>query len=70
MYAWGQILASSGLFLAGGYGAPRKTAGPEQDLEAMGAVIGMYVNGIGALVAVAGGIMFIWICSSALLRGK
>ena len=68
MYAWGQVLASIGLFLAGGYGAPRKTAGDAQGLEAMGAVVGMYLNGIGALIAVIGGIMFIWITAKALLR--
>ncbi|MBT6094447.1 MAG: hypothetical protein HOH04_06160 [Rhodospirillaceae bacterium] len=68
MYAWGQMLASIGLFLAGGYGAPRKTAGDAQGLEAMGAVFGMYLNGVGALIAVIGGTMFIWICAKALLR--
>lgn len=68
MYAWGQVVASIGLFLAGGYGAPRKTAGDAQGLEAMGAVAGMYLNGIGALVAVIGGIMFIWIAARAMLR--
>jgi cytochrome c oxidase subunit I len=68
MYAWGQVLASIGLFLAGGYGAPRKTAGDAQGLEAMGAVMGMYLNGIGALIAIIGGIMFIWITAKALLR--
>lgn len=68
MYAWGQVVASIGLFMAGGYGAPRKTAGDAQGLEAMGALAGMYLNGIGALIAVIGGIMFIWITARLLLR--
>jgi len=68
MYAWGQILFSLGLFVAGGHGAPRKTAGGAQGLEAMSAKAGLYVYGVGSLITVIGGIMFIWICSKALLR--
>ncbi len=68
LYAMGQMIASVGLFLAGGYGAPRKTAGEAQGLEEVGAIIGLYMNGIGAAIAVIGGIMFIWICARALLR--
>jgi len=67
-YAIGQTFHSLGLFLAGGYGAPRKTAGAAQGMEAMGAKIGLYLMGVGAVVAVIGGIMFIWIVASALLR--
>jgi len=68
LYAAGQFLACVGLFWAGGYGAPRKTAGAAQGLEEIGAMIGMYLNGIGALIAVVGGIMFIATVASALLR--
>ncbi|MBL6928624.1 MAG: cbb3-type cytochrome c oxidase subunit I [Rhodospirillales bacterium] len=66
-FAGGQTLASLGLFLAGGYGVPRKVAGDAQGLEEMGAIVGMAMNGVGALVAVVGGVMFIWICGRALL---
>jgi cytochrome c oxidase subunit I len=68
LYAVGQMIASVGLFLAGGYGAPRKTAGDAQGLEEIGAIAGLYMNGLGALVAVIGGTMFIWVCARALLR--
>ncbi|MBT4932667.1 MAG: hypothetical protein HOL66_07065 [Rhodospirillaceae bacterium] len=67
MFGGGQLVASVGLFLAGGYGTPRKTAGGAQGLEAIGAKIGMYMNGIGALIAVIGGVMFIWMVSKSLL---
>jgi len=67
-YAIGQTFHSLGLFLAGGYGAPRKTAGAAQGIEALGAKAGLYLMGVGAVVAVIGGIMFIWIISRALLR--
>lgn len=67
LFAGGQLLACIGLFLAGGFGAPRKTAGAAQGLQDIGAVIGMAMNGIGALIAIIGGIMFIWIAAAALL---
>lgn len=59
MFGLGQLLACVGLFWAGGYGAPRKIAGQAQGLIPI-AKIGMYLNGIGALVAVIGGIIFVW----------
>ncbi len=68
MFGGGQLLASIGLFLAGGYGTPRKTAGSAQNLSDLGAIVGMYLNGIGALIAVAGGVMFIWTAARALIR--
>ena len=68
MFGGGQLVACIGLFLAGGYGTPRKTAGESQGLEEIGAKIGMYMNGIGALIAVIGGIMFIWMVSKALIK--
>jgi len=70
MFGCGQLLASVGLFLAGGYGTPRKTAGEAQNLTDIGAVVGMYLNGIGALIAVTGGVMFIWMTARALLAKK
>jgi len=68
MFAGGQLMACVGLFWAGGFGAPRKTAGVEQGLHDLGAIIGMYMNGVGAVIAVIGGIMFIWMVSKALLE--
>lgn len=58
LYGGGQLSACLGMFLAGSHGAPRKTP---TSLTALtdGAVIGMFLNGIGALVAIAGGIMFV-----------
>ncbi|MBL6931354.1 MAG: cbb3-type cytochrome c oxidase subunit I [Rhodospirillales bacterium] len=68
MFGGGQFFACIGLFLAGGYGTPRKTAGDSQGLDEIGAKIGMYMNGIGALIAIIGGIMFIWMVSKALIK--
>lgn len=66
MFAAGQLTASLGLFIAGGYGAPRKTPSGLASI-ADGAVLGMYLHGIGALFAVIGGAWFIAMALRALL---
>jgi hypothetical protein len=68
LYGVGQAVASLGLFWAGGYGAPRKSAGEAQGLVELGAKLGLYLNGFGALIAVMGGILFIVTLVGALLR--
>ncbi|MCB2102714.1 MAG: cbb3-type cytochrome c oxidase subunit I [Rhodobacterales bacterium] len=68
MFGLGQLFASVGLFVAGGYGTARKTAGAAQGLDAMGAKVGMVMNGIGAGIAIIGGIMFIWTIARSLLK--
>ena len=65
----GQLLASIGLFVAGGYGAPRKTPSGAVDLTD-GAAVGMVLHGVGALVAVIGGILFVVTILKALLAPK
>lgn len=67
LFGLGQAAACVGLFWAGGYGAPRKVAGYSGTLVD-GAVIGMYLNGVGALVAIIGGVMFIWTVLAAVFR--
>lgn len=69
LFAGGQTFAALGLFLAGGYGVPRKTAGDAQGLADLGAQAGLYMNGIGALVAVIGGVLFVVTVARALLKG-
>jgi len=67
LFGVGQFVACLGLFLAGGYGAPRKTptgAGSLVD----GAVTGMYLHGIGALIAIIGGVMFVVTVWRSLMR--
>jgi len=68
LYAWGQIFHSLGLFLAGGYGAPRKVADGTEGIEDMGATFGLYLMGAGAVIAVIGGVMFIVMVTRALLK--
>ncbi len=68
LFGWGQLTASLGLFIAGGHGAPRKIAGEAQGLVDLAAYAGMALNGIGALVAVIGGGLFVWTMAAALLQ--
>lgn len=68
LFAWGQLAACIGLFLAGGHGAPRKVAGDAQGLHDLGAIVGMGLNGAGGLIAIIGGILFVWLVAKALLR--
>ncbi len=69
LFAGGQLAACIGLFVAGGHGVPRKLAGEAQGLSDLAPMIGMGLNGLGGLVAVIGGILFVWTIGSALLRG-
>lgn len=61
VYGAGQVLHITGLALSGAMGVQRKTAGAAQGLEGLGAKVTMGVMGIGGLLAVIGGILFVWI---------
>lgn len=67
LYGAGQLLHALGLFWAGGYGAPRKTVAAE-GFEGLAANAGLYLLGVGAVIAVVGGVMFIVMVSKALLK--
>mgnify|MGYP002266428496 FL=1 len=68
LYGLGQILHSVGLFIAGGYGAPRKVAGTSPGLDVIGNWIGHVGIGVGGVIAVLGGVMFIWMCGRKLIK--
>jgi len=59
IYGCGQLMHIIGLVLSGGYGVQRKTAGAAQGLVDMERIIGMGIMGLGGLIAVIGGIMFL-----------
>ncbi len=63
MIAIGQFLHILGLALAGGYGVMRKTPGEE---IAFSAKIYMGITGLGGLIAIIGGLMFVHICAKNL----
>ncbi len=59
LYGGGQLLHITGLAWTGGYGVQRKTAGAAQALDRTGEVLGMGLMGIGGLISVIGGVLFL-----------
>lgn len=70
VYGIGQLLHISGLAWSGGHGVQRKTAVATQGLDGAAQVAGMVVMGIGGLVAVAGGVLFLVAVVGALRRRR
>ncbi len=69
LYGGGQLLHILGLLWSGGYGVQRKVAGSAEVLEGFGRTAGMGLMGLGGLVAVAGGLLFIVVVLQAVARG-
>jgi hypothetical protein len=59
IYAAGQVLHVGGLAVSGAMGIQRKTAGAAQGLDSLGAKAAMGMMGLGGLLAVIGGILFV-----------
>jgi hypothetical protein len=59
IYATGQFIHISGLAVSGAMGIQRKTAGAAQGLDSLSSKIAMGVMGLGGLVAIIGGILFL-----------
>jgi heme/copper-type cytochrome/quinol oxidase subunit 1 len=59
VYGAGQLMHIVGLVWSGGYGVQRKVAGAEQVLRGAEQIAAMGLMGLGGLVAVAGGLLFI-----------
>ena len=66
IYAAGQLMHVIGLVWSGGYGVQRKTAGTDQALDNLERVISMGFMGLGGLIAVIGGILFLVIVFKAM----
>ncbi len=58
-YGGGQLLHVIGLAWSGGYGVERKTAGESQALDGIEKIAGMGLMGLGGLIAVIGGVLFL-----------
>jgi len=69
VYATGQMMHIIGLAWTGGYGVQRKTAGLAQGVDRLGEVAGMGLMGLGGLVSVIGGVLFLLACYHS-IRGK
>ncbi len=66
----GQFLHSLGLYLAGLDGVIRKTAGAAQGLDSGWKIATMSMMGLGGVIAVAGGVIFIALAGRMLLAGS
>jgi len=69
VYGIGQLLHITGLVWSGGYGVQRKVAGAEQMLGSVQEVAGMALMGMGGLIAIAGGLLFVIVVIGALRTG-
>lgn len=66
VYGGGQLMHILGLAWSGGYGVQRKVAGSEQVLLGLPERIGMGMMGLGGLIAIVGGLMFVLVCLKAM----
>jgi len=69
LYGGGQLMHITALAWSGGHGVKRKAAGQAQGLEGLQEIIGMVFMGVGGVIAVLGGVLFLVVVISA-LRGK
>ena len=68
VYGAGQLMHILGLVWSGGYGVQRKVAGADQVLEGAAQVAAMGLMGLGGLLAVVGGMLFIVVVLQSLAR--
>ena len=59
IYGLGQLFHVLGLAWSGGYGVQRKTAGAAQGLESIEKIAGMGLMGLGGLIAIIGGVLYL-----------
>ncbi len=69
VYGVGQLVFAVGFGLAGAHGMARKAYGHEQAARTLGETTGLFVMGLGGLLAVAGGVLFLVIVIVAWRRG-
>ena len=68
IYGVGQLMHIVGLVWSGGYGVQRKVAGADQILRSTQETLGMGLMGLGGLIAIVGGVMFVVIVLRAARR--
>jgi hypothetical protein len=61
LFGFGQVIFAVGFGLGGMHGLSRKAYGAEQHIRSAGELIGLGVMGVGGLIAVAGGLLFLLI---------
>lgn len=65
VYGLGQMVFASGFALAGAHGMGRKLYGAEQHARSLAETAGLFVMGVGGVVAIVGGLAFLFLFVSA-----
>lgn len=69
LYGGGQLMHIIGLAWTGGYGVQRKTAGLAQGVDRFGEIAGMGLMGLGGLISVIGGLLFLIVAYKSMRGG-
>jgi len=70
LYGGGMLLFAMGFAFAGAHGMGRKVYGAEQAERGMAETLGLGIMGVGGLVAIAGGLLFLWVVGAVWLKGS
>jgi heme/copper-type cytochrome/quinol oxidase subunit 1 len=70
VFGTGQLMHVFGLAFSGGHGVQRKTAGSAQGLENLPEILGMAFMGLGGLVAIIGGVLFLVVVYRSVTGGR
>jgi cytochrome c oxidase subunit 1 len=70
LYGGGQLMHIIGLAWSGGYGVQRKTAGAAQGLEGLGQTAGMGLMGLGGLISIIGGLLFLIVAYKSMRKRR
>ncbi len=70
IFGVGQLMHVLGLAWSGGHGVQRKTAGSAQGLENLPEILGMAFAGLGGLIAIVAGVMFLIIVFRSVIAGR
>ena len=70
VYGTGQLLHIIGLVWSGGYGVQRKVGGADQVLNGVEQMAAMGLMGLGGLIAVVGGVLFLVVTGRCMLAGR
>lgn len=70
IYGAGQLMHIAGLVWSGGYGVQRKVAGSDQVLRSTQESLGMGLMGLGGLIAIIGGMLFVLIVLKSIRQGR
>jgi hypothetical protein len=68
LYGGGQLLHIAGLVWSGGYGVQRKVADGAEAARSLGEIAGMGLMGLGGLIAIVGGMLFVVAVIIAIVR--